>query len=501
MSSRSNTATKVDARASDAPLDGAPVITIPGGRLQRRGRSARVYATLVLMLTDLAAMFLCYAIVALVFTRGPISEFWAMFRSLLPIAPLLMIGATLAGLHPGFALAPGQELRRYTITSLIVNGFGLAAWIFLHKAPLASLLVFLCGWLLSIPILTLSRVLVRAAASHAKVWGVPVVVFGSGKTARSLIDRLLRCRWIGYRPELLLDTESHHSSSYGGIPVVSDLQKGFDLARRCGYSTALVALPSNGNGKNNEIIQKYVKAFPTFILFPDFAGLAGVLTSVRDFEGILGLSTRQRLQLPLYRGFKRIIDVVGVLVGGLVFLPFILVIMALVKMDSPGPVFYGHRRIGQGGREFRAWKFRSMIADADQKLAECFEKDPEYRKEWNAKRKIVHDPRVTRFGRFLRRRSLDELPQLWNILKGEMSLVGPRPIVRQEIPLYGTAWEKVSSVVPGLTGYWQVSGRSETGFHERIVHDLYYIQNWSIWLDLFIIFKTIWTILLGTGAC
>jgi Undecaprenyl-phosphate galactose phosphotransferase WbaP len=453
------------------------------------------------MLTDLAAMLLCYAVTCAFFRNSTLAEFWSLLRNYLLYIPLFLVGTALAGLYPGFSLAPAQELRRYTVTSFAVNGIGMVVNTGFYAWIKSGDEVFILAWLLSIPMLTGCRVLARAVAARSPLWGVPAVVFGAAKEAHLLVDRLLRCRWIGYRPELILDGDREKAIAYKGIPVMADIPRGFDFAKRHGYSTALVALPTTDNGIHRDIIQRYVKAFPTFILFSDFAGLAGVWTSVRDFEGLLGLSTKQKLLIPLNIATKRVIDLLGVLIGAAFFLPFIAFIMLLVKLDSPGPIFYGHRRLGKDRLEFRAWKFRSMIADADNKLAECFETDPDCRKEWDAKQKMTHDPRVTRFGRLLRKTSLDELPQLWNVLKGEMSIVGPRPIVQHEVQFYGTAWEQVSSVLPGITGLWQVSGRSETGFRERVVQDLYYIQNWSIWLDLFIMLKTVWIVLTGKGAC
>jgi Undecaprenyl-phosphate galactose phosphotransferase WbaP len=180
--------------------------------------------------------------------------------------------------------------------------------------------------------------------------------------------------------------------------------------------------------------------------------------------------------------------------------PLMLAIFIAIKLDSPGPALFGHRRIGRGGREFHAWKFRSMISGAEAILKEHFEKHPEARAEWAASQKLKDDPRVTGLGRFLRKCSLDELPQLWNVLRGEMSLVGPRPIVQDEVARYGMDFEKYKWVQGGLTGLWQVSGRSDTSYAERVNYDCFYVHNWSVWLDLCILFRTIGTVLSRAGA-
>jgi Undecaprenyl-phosphate galactose phosphotransferase WbaP len=176
------------------------------------------------------------------------------------------------------------------------------------------------------------------------------------------------------------------------------------------------------------------------------------------------------------------------------------VIAVLVRLDSPGPIFYGQQRLGQGAQLFTAWKFRSVVTNGDQVLERFFQHYPEARITWDQEHKIKYDPRVTRIGRLLRRTSLDELPQLWNVLRGEMSLVGPRPIVGDEIRHYADKFDLYKRVLPGITGLWQVSGRSDVTYTERVNLDAYYVRNWSVWLDLYIFLRTVWVVLVGDGA-
>ena len=180
--------------------------------------------------------------------------------------------------------------------------------------------------------------------------------------------------------------------------------------------------------------------------------------------------------------------------------PLFVVISLLVKLSSPGPVFYGHERIGRNGKRIRVWKFRSMVINADEILNTVLAKNPEYRKEWEQSHKLSNDPRVTRIGKFLRKSSLDALPQLVNVILGDMSFIGPRPVTDAETGKYGENFNYIFSVKPGLSGMWQVSGRSDTDYAERVAFDSYYIQNWSIWLDLWLIFKTVGVVLTGKGA-
>jgi len=197
---------------------------------------------------------------------------------------------------------------------------------------------------------------------------------------------------------------------------------------------------------------------------------------------------------------KRLMDLVIVIFGGILILPFLLILALLVKLGSPGPVLYGHKRLGANGKYFTAYKFRSMVVDAQERLQKLFESHPEIKKEWEENHKIQNDPRVTTIGKFLRRTSMDEFPQLINILKGEMSLVGPRPIVDEEVSKYGEDFNRIFSVRPGLTGMWQVSGRSGTDYATRILYDTYYLQSWSVWLDIWILFMTFGAVIRGKGA-
>ena len=197
---------------------------------------------------------------------------------------------------------------------------------------------------------------------------------------------------------------------------------------------------------------------------------------------------------------KRFLDLLFVSLGGLIILPFLLLIALAVKLSSRGPVLYGHKRVGLNGKHFMAYKFRTMETDAEKKLEVLLDADPRLREEWEESHKLKDDPRVTKIGKILRRTSFDEFPQLINILKGEMSLVGPRPVTKPELKKYGENARRILSVKPGLTGLWQVSGRSDTDYAERVSYDLYYIQSWSVWLDLWILYRTPRTIFKGKGA-
>jgi len=196
---------------------------------------------------------------------------------------------------------------------------------------------------------------------------------------------------------------------------------------------------------------------------------------------------------------KRLFDVIGAVILGLVFSPLMLMIVLLMRKGD-GSAIYRHRRVGRGGQMFSCLKFRTMVPNADQVLHDLIARDPELKAEWIRDHKLRHDPRVTRLGRFLRRTSLDELPQLMNVLRGEMSLVGPRPVIREELLRYGRSVGTYLAAKPGITGLWQVNGRNDTDYRRRVVLDAYYVRNQNLLLDLYVLMKTIGVVLSGNGA-
>jgi Undecaprenyl-phosphate galactose phosphotransferase WbaP len=263
----------------------------------------------------------------------------------------------------------------------------------------------------------------------------------------------------------------------------------------------LVALSGPDQARLAEMLERYRRQFPHLLVLSPATGLAGLWRDSRDCGGGLkGTEVRNKLLLPWPVFIKRTMDIVLTLVASTVALPLLLVVAASVKLTSPGPLLFRQRRLGRDGGSFDVWKFRTMRVNADSLLVELLSKDMAARREWELNHKLRNDPRMTPAGTFLRKTSLDELPQLWNVLIGDMSLVGPRPIVSEEIVKYGMIYKVYSEVAPGITGLWQVSGRNDTTYPERIQFDDFYVRNWSPWLDLYILARTITVILFRIGA-
>ncbi|MFZ4615367.1 MAG: undecaprenyl-phosphate galactose phosphotransferase WbaP [Rectinemataceae bacterium] len=432
-----------------------------------------------------------------------VSSFAINFKSFINYwyyIPAFSLVFALVQLYPGDDHSHPEELRRFALASMFAHMGIIVSRAILQSTLDAYSMAFALSLVVSIVFFPTGRGTVRRLLMKQPWWGVPVVVFGASDTGRLLVDRLLRHPWLAIRPVAFLDDNPDLEDSYQGIPIIYGTTNGPRLALECGIDRAIVAMPGVNRSVVANIVSDNVRAFKRYTFIPDYFGMTNMWVNVRDFDGIMGLEIDQKLLGTLNQGLKRLLDVVIVILGGIIIIPFFLVIALFIKIDSPGPVFYGHHRLGRNGVPFKAWKFRSMVRNSREVLEELLVRDPEACAEWEGNFKLRDDPRITRMGRFLRKTSLDEFPQIWNVLIGQMSLVGPRPIIEAEIDKYGHNYSLFSSVKPGMSGLWQVSGRSDLDYDERVALDIYYIQSWSIWLDLYILLKTFGVVVVGMGA-
>lgn len=373
---------------------------------------------------------------------------------------------------------------------------------FTHTSAEVSRLYLLTFSIMVLVNLLLFRYLTRSLLKKRHLLMEPVIIVGAGLTAK----RLLRVfeEDPGYRYEIRGFLDDH--------PVCPELTEkypllgGFDMAenilRDSGIQTVVITAPGLDKDKLGRLmttIQPYVRSIN---YIPDLIGTPMASMSVDTFftEKILMLKLRNNLARCRNRIYKRVFDLLFTIIGGLLILPIIAIVAVLVTVDSKGHPIFAHRRVGKGGREFPCYKFQTMVPDAGEVLKQYLAVNPEAKQEWEESFKLTHDPRVTKLGAFLRKTSLDELPQLWNVIKGEMSLVGPRPIVKAEIPKYGEYIHEYCMVPPGITGMWQASGRSDTTYEERVEMDTWYVRNWSVWIDLMYLAKTFKVVLAGKGA-
>lgn len=285
-----------------------------------------------------------------------------------------------------------------------------------------------------------------------------------------------------------------------GVPVVGDLGLAPILAQRLKIPYAVLAMPGVDSAKLLQIVERVGGKFSHLLVIPDLFGFATLGVPAKNLGGILGVEVRQQLLLPGPRLAKRIMDVALTGAGSLFVLPFLLLIALLIKLDSKGPIFYTQNRLGRDGEFFKAYKFRTMHGDGEARLKAILDADPQLRAEYEIYHKLRKDPRVTRIGRVLRKFSLDEFPQLLNVINGDMSLVGPRPYIERELTEMGGQEKIILRAPPGMTGMWQVSDRNATSFAQRVQIDVYYTRNWSPWLDIHILAKTFGVVVKGSGV-
>lgn len=461
--------------------------------------NSRPYRIIALLLADVTALLLAVAISVCLkaMINGNIEL--ASYVQLWPFLFVFIFGYAVAGLYSGLGVGAPEELRRATISSTVLFLFLAAATLSLRGATRYFTWTLFLALVHSVALVPLLRECVRQICSRASWWSVPAVVFGAGPAGTNVVLALLSNPGLGLKPVAVLDDEAgaHHVH---GVPVLgrSDLAPLLFEGLRPAY--AVFAMPDVPNDRLMSMIDRYGTKFSHVLVIPELQGFSSLWVDSKSVGGMVGLELRQQVLASDYGVLKRCLDVLLILLGAPVVLPFLIPIACWIKLSSRGPLFYGQKRIGHNGRHFKAWKFRSMVTNADQLLATYLDAHPELREEWERDHKLRNDPRVTLAGKFLRRTSMDELPQLWNVLKGEMSLVGPRPITDQEIVKYGSAFEVYKRVKGGITGLWQVSGRNDVSYDERVYWDLFYVRNWSVWLDLCILFRTIATVLFSKGA-
>jgi Undecaprenyl-phosphate galactose phosphotransferase WbaP len=403
-------------------------------------------------------------------------------------------------LYPGISLAPAEELKRFSIGSFMAYG-GIILSRYIEKDawdPVSAALIVSC--IFSPVIILVARSITHWILYKTRLGGIPAVIYGSGNTGKMVVDCLLSNIRTGYVPVLILDDDPQGIDEYRNIPIIHDTSIGPEIVSRYRIKMAMMTMTELDNQNTKNIINQSVSAFRYNAFIPDYFHASTIWMSVRDFGGVLGWVTSNKLKMTWNLKFKRLMDIVIVCIGGAFLLPFFLFIALLIKLSSRGPVLYRHCRLGINGKPFYAYKFRSMTSDAHERLQELLQSDTEIKKEWDKSHKLLHDPRITGIGRFLRRTSIDEFPQFINILKGEMSLVGPRPIVEDEVEKYGDDYHRIFSIKPGLTGLWQVSGRSDIDYNARVAYDTYYLQSWSGWLDLWVMLMTFGAVVRGRGA-
>ena len=331
------------------------------------------------------------------------------------------------------------------------------------------------------------------------LWRKRILILGAANTAKLAMQGLISDPVLGYEVAGLLDDNPLKKGKCIGMCggkhafVLGDLSETREQMKRTESRDVLIAMPGLSEEKLLALVHKLQSYCDNIYLVPQLWGLPMMNLHVDGFlrERVMMLKLSNNLAKPWNRWLKRSLDLALGILFTFLALPLGIILVVLIKLDSDGPALFIQERIGYWGQNFRCYKFRTMFVKGDEKLAQYFENNPTAADEWQRYAKLrEYDPRLTRLGRFLRRWSLDELPQLLNVLKGEMSLIGPRPYLPQERSRIGVNLSTILSARPGVTGFWQVNGRNHVTIDERVQLEAWYVRNWTVWLDCIVLAKT-----------
>jgi exopolysaccharide biosynthesis polyprenyl glycosylphosphotransferase len=416
------------------------------------------------------------------------------------IAPAWIIVFRLFGLYDFKNLFAGTREYAKSFNASTFAMMLMILFIFFGETNIARAWVLLSWLLVSLGVI-IGRFVLRRIVQNLRANGrflTAALIIGANEEGLAIAEQLQANPKAGVWLAGFADDELGPGSELlPNVPVLGSVDALSSLVRQHGIQEIIVASTALPR-------EKLLQLFTAFgsednITIRMSSGIYELLTTgveVQEFGNVPLLSVNKVRLTGVDMTMKSMLDLTLSIISLLVFLPIMLAIAIAIRLDSPGPIFHLRRVVGVGGKGFNAFKFRTMYVDADERLS----RDPELRREFEMNHKLKNDPRVTRIGRFLRRTSLDELPQLINVLLGQMSLVGPRMITAEERARYGKFRMNLSTVKPGITGLWQVSGRSDVSYEERVMLDMNYIRNYSIWFDLFILWQTIPAVLKSRGA-
>lgn len=457
---------------------------------------ARQWMSFILLGTDLFSFLVAVLIASSIAVKPSVAVSTGHNGIILVLVVMMTVLFCRKGLYPTVGMHYADELRHVVTSSLVAFLSIIAISVVFQVAGLVPILMLAGGFnLLFIPA---GRYFVRRLLIQWGLWGEPVVIISDSERAQALVKYFQINMQFGLRPVAVLSDPIMVAPRQWMCPSLTVCRLKL-FARNSSLKTALVLVDDLND--IDRMVERYRFVFERVILIKEQDGKFG-LSSLQslDFMNLLGLQVKNDLMDVSSQVSKRIVDVFASFLAIVLLSPLLVLIALLIKLDTGGRVFYRQLRIGKNGKSFTLVKFRTMHLGADQVLKDALSRDPELKKEWDSFQKLKKDPRITRVGKWLRRFSLDELPQLYNIVRGEMSIVGPRPIMLNQRKLYGEAIKLYIRVAPGITGLWQVSGRNETTFSQRAALDVEYIQRWSYWLDIYILFKTIKVVFWQKGA-
>jgi undecaprenyl-phosphate galactose phosphotransferase len=398
---------------------------------------------------------------------------------------------------------PFWEEAKILLKSTTLSTVFIMIMIFVTRSQVRySRTIVILAWLLSLFLFPLFRYLMKSLLVKTRLWNKKLIILGVHQTSLLVLQNIKKNKTMGYEVLGFLDEDPKKiGKKFLGIKVLGPFSALEDIKNTYRSKDIMVATPHLPRKKLKDILAKCEDISESMWLIPRSGDFITEGVELEVIGDILTLYIKKNLAKPWNIFIKSLFDKMLTLLIFIFFLPLLGLIAMAIKLDSKGPVFFVQLRIGKNKKMFNLYKFRSMHHNSDKKLYEYLENHPEAKEEWERYKKIKnHDPRVTRVGKWIRKYSLDELPQLINILRDEMSLVGPRPYLYEELKGKDTFISRIAKVKPGITGLWQISGRSELLFEQRIDLDEYYIRNWSLWLDIIILIKSVKVLFSSKGA-
>ena len=409
----------------------------------------------------------------------------------------------LSGCNTYLRYAPMWRLSRDIFKAVTLSVVTVLMLMFLgHTIAITSRLYVVIAWVLTFVTILLFRYVLCKVVNKSGIFPRKLLIVGAGKTAERLEKSIQGGSTLGFKIVGFLD--DHPKSTYLAekYPILGSFDDLESIVADKKVSAIAIAAPGLPENQLKMLINRAMLLTQQLTVVPNLVGAPLGSVAIEHFmdEHLPVLRMQNNLASQWNRFLKRTFDFVVTLIGLICISPVLLGIAIAIKLSSPGPIVFAHQRLGRNGKHFPCYKFRTMVVNSQEVLEDYLAKNPEARKEWNENFKLKDDPRVTKIGAFLRKTSLDELPQLWNVLKGDMSLVGPRPIIDAEVQKYGKHIQDFYMVRPGITGLWQVSGRSDTTYEERVQLDSWYVRNWSVWLDIIYLIRTVKIVLTKDGA-
>jgi Undecaprenyl-phosphate galactose phosphotransferase WbaP len=375
--------------------------------------------------------------------------------------------------------------------------------IFLTRTEiLFSRTIVVLAWLISLVFFPCFRVLVKLLLIKLEIWTKKLIILGVHQTSLTVIQNIRKNKTMGYEVIAIIDDDLHKiGKSIAGVKILGPYSRLEEITHICQSKDIMIATPHLPRKKLKEILSQCEAISDSMWLIPRSGDFITEGVEIDVLGDILTLYIKRNLDKPWNILIKNLFEKCLTIILLAIASPLFVMIALAIKLDSRGQVFFVQKRIGQYLKTFDLYKFRSMYIDSQKRLEDYLESHPTAKQEWKEFKKLKDsDPRITRVGLLIRKLSLDELPQLINVLEGKMSLVGPRPYLPEEIADRGKISQIITRVKPGITGPWQVSGRSELPFQERLSIDEHYIRNWSLWLDIVILLKSVKAVLTQSGA-